>query len=101
MRPCTKCTAVKPLTDYYADKKHADGHKRICKACLRAQCNQAYSPAVDIRLTFLLAALPIGPGVACRCNRPATSAAIVKLGWVVSLVPVCADHLQKTEAHCV
>lgn len=32
-RECTKCGVPKPLSDFHADGRFADGHKRSCKAC--------------------------------------------------------------------
>lgn len=40
-RACTGCGEVKPLTDYYAHPRHADGYQRRCKACVIRLTNEA------------------------------------------------------------
>lgn len=30
---CTKCTEAKPLTEFYKNKNHSDGHEYRCKVC--------------------------------------------------------------------
>lgn len=31
---CSKCGEVKPITDFYKDKKASDGHQSWCKRCV-------------------------------------------------------------------
>lgn len=31
---CSKCGEVKPITDFYKDKKASDGHQSCCKRCV-------------------------------------------------------------------
>jgi hypothetical protein len=41
LRKCSKCGIEKPLkTSFYRDKKYKDGHKKICKDCLRTYFRQ-------------------------------------------------------------
>lgn len=37
MKPCTRCLAEKPLTDFYFDKRQGRGYKSICSSCENAQ----------------------------------------------------------------
>jgi hypothetical protein len=34
-KPCTKCKAVKPLSEFYFDKRVPGGHQSECKTCAR------------------------------------------------------------------
>ena len=36
-RQCTVCKIVKPLSEFYASKHHAKGHRYECKACSKAK----------------------------------------------------------------
>lgn len=39
-KPCTKCREVKPMTEFYAEKRQRDGRQTTCKVCFqRAQKN--------------------------------------------------------------
>lgn len=40
-KPCGKCGAVKPLTDFFEDRRASDGRQRWCKKCQNAQPKKA------------------------------------------------------------
>ena len=35
MKPCSRCKSIKPLEDFYADKKRKDGRQSYCKECAK------------------------------------------------------------------
>lgn len=35
MKPCKKCSEVKPLSEFYANKQLKDGHANDCKSCVK------------------------------------------------------------------
>lgn len=39
---CTKCGQVQPLSEFYPDKKNADGHSCHCRECNKAGCRERY-----------------------------------------------------------
>lgn len=40
MRACSGCGEVKPLTDYYRDRKDAHGRQSRCKLCHQARARE-------------------------------------------------------------
>ena len=40
MRRCTKCGEEKPLEDFAKHRRGAEGHRRTCKACQRADARE-------------------------------------------------------------
>jgi 5-methylcytosine-specific restriction endonuclease McrA len=49
MKPCTKCLEIKPLTEFYKEKRFAVGYQSRCKMCMREHKRQARqtSPNAD------------------------------------------------------
>jgi len=40
MKHCTKCGELKPLSDYYSDKRRSDGKRSKCKKCYIGMTNK-------------------------------------------------------------
>lgn len=48
MKPCTKCGAVKPLSDFYRNSHGRDGRRGDCKACVSESRRQRYEQDGDL-----------------------------------------------------
>jgi hypothetical protein len=46
-KKCTKCGEVKPLDDYYKDRRSKDGRYSKCKICHNSVCLDRYSKLTD------------------------------------------------------
>lgn len=38
-KTCKQCNIEKPITDFYPDKRSRDGHRVICKQCVKENLN--------------------------------------------------------------
>ncbi len=49
-KPCSKCKIIKPLSEFYNDKRSADGKYSSCKTCRKADNNPSYRRSYYMRL---------------------------------------------------
>ena len=42
MKKCTQCGGIKPVSEFYNDKKTADGLRSQCSACIRESVKKYY-----------------------------------------------------------
>lgn len=47
IKTCFKCNTVKPLTDFYAHKRMADGRLNKCKECAKMDARSNYKSNID------------------------------------------------------
>lgn len=40
MKTCSKCKVLKPLSEYYKNRRHSDGLQTYCKPCCVTQGNE-------------------------------------------------------------
>lgn len=54
MKACSKCQEVKPLSEYYGNKKASDGKASECKSCSKARQKAYYDANPDARKQYTI-----------------------------------------------
>ena len=48
-KQCSRCKMMKPLTDFWVNRRNKDGRMRVCKACYSIARKKAYRDNIDAR----------------------------------------------------